>query len=169
MFVRYVFTSILALLLSGCGYAPVAHYAQRALGDSIYVDLKINLANTENSVEMRDLLYRTVVTRFQKEIKGKEEADSIINAVITSITDSSIATNSSGFTTFYRASVTINFKITNKATRGERTFTNSAYYDYAVSFTDPTITYNNRLEAISEATSQCVDRLIAQVAYSGKK
>lgn len=162
------FLFLIALVFCGCGYAPVAHYSQNALGNSVYIDLKVNLANTENSVQLRDLLYKVMVARFQKEIKGKEEADSIISVVIKHISDTSIATDKNGFTTFYRANITIEFDIKNKGTRQSKVLTNSAYYDYAVSLADPTITYNNRLEAIAEAGGQCIDRLISQIAYYGK-
>ena len=95
------------MLFSGCGYYPVAHFVKKALSDNLYVALKVNSANTENSVEIKDLLNKLIVSRFQKNLVSKDDADTIITIEITSVTDSSIATNSDGFTTFYRASIRV--------------------------------------------------------------
>ena len=155
------------MLFGGCGYYPVAHFVKKALSDNLYVALKVNSANTENSVEIKDLLNKLIVSRFQKNLVSKDDADTIITIEITSVTDSSIATNSDGFTTFYRASIRVKFLYKNK--RGdEREFYNSAYQDYAVSLDDPLITYANKLEAIKEASNQCIDRFLTQIAYQGK-
>ena len=165
--IKLLLAFCIGLFISGCGYAPIAHYSQKALGNSVYIDLKINAANTENSVALRDLLNKVVVMRFQKELKNKEEADSVIYVEMTNIQDQSIATNSDGFTTFYRVNLTLSFKYSNR-THKETQFSNSAYYDYAVSLEDPAVTYENRLDAIEQATIQCVDKFLSQVAYQGK-
>ena len=69
--------------------------------------------------------------------------------------------------TLARAKIRVKFLYKNK--RGdEREFYNSAYQDYAVSLEDPLITYANKLEAIKEASNQCIDRFLTQIAYQGK-
>ena len=155
------------MFFAGCGYYPVARFAKKALNDNLYVELKVNSANTENSVEIKDLLNKLIVSRFQKNLASKDDADTIITVEIVSVRDSSIATNNDGFTTFYRVNVRVKFFYKNK--RGdEREFYNSAYQDYAVSLEDPLITYANKLEAIKEASSQCVDKFLTQIAYQGR-
>lgn len=162
-----IFLFFVMLLFSGCGYKPVAHFTKKALGDSVYVSLKINAANTESSVEIKDLLNKLIATRFQKRLVEKSEADTIINLEILNVTDTSIATNTDGFTTFYRVSIRTKFEYINKI-KEKKIFYNNAYQDYAVSLEDPLITYNNKLEAIREASNQCVDSFLTQIAYQGK-
>lgn len=157
----------LVLFFMGCGYYPVSHYSKKSLGDLVYVDLRINLANTENSVELKDILNKAIVARFQRRLAEKDQADSIINLFLRTASDTSIATDTNGFTTFYRVNVEIVFNYENRfGKKGE--FVNVAYSDYAVSLEDPLITYSNRLEAIKEASIQCIDKFLAQMAYEGR-
>lgn len=162
-----IFGLVFALMLTGCGYYPVAHYSKKALGDSVYVSLKVNLANTENSVELKDILNKAVVSRFQTKLVSKEEADTVLYLELKNASDTSIATNTNGFTTFYRVNVEILFSYKNSFGK-ESSFTNSAYYDYAVSLEDPLVTYSNRIDAIREASLQCIDRFLVQMAYEGR-
>ncbi|PAF48678.1 hypothetical protein BKH41_05255 [Helicobacter sp. 12S02232-10] len=163
---KIIFISVL-ILLNACGYLPAAYYAQKVLGDSIYVKLIVNLPNPENSVQFKDSLNRAVISRFQNRLASQKEADSIITIEITNVTDTSIATNEQGFTTFYRATVFVTFTYTNK--KGvSKSFKNNGYYDYAVSLENPLITYDNRYYAIEQATDQTIDKFITQVSYQGK-
>ncbi|PAF51036.1 LPS assembly lipoprotein LptE [Helicobacter sp. 13S00477-4] len=158
---------IIFIILTSCGYMPSAYYAQKILGNSIYVKLIVNLANPENSVQFKDSLNKAIVSRFQNKLASEQEADSIITIEITNITDTSIATNEQGFTTFYRATVYVTFSYDDK--KGiKKSFKNSGYYDYAVSLENPLTTYNNRYYAIEEALDQTIDKFISQVSYQGK-
>ncbi|PAF53969.1 hypothetical protein BKH42_03100 [Helicobacter sp. 13S00482-2] len=155
------------LFFYGCGYLPSAYYAQKVLGDSVYVKLIVNLPNPENSVQLKDILNRAIISRFQNTLTSQKDADSIITIEITDVSDTSIATNEQGFTTFYRATAYVTFTYKNK--RGQsKTFKNNGYYDYSVSLENPLTTYNNRFYAIEQATSQTVDKFITQVSYQGK-
>ena len=40
----------------GCGYKPMSYFANKALGDKVYVKLKINLENPEESVRIKDMI-----------------------------------------------------------------------------------------------------------------
>ncbi|MDO7253425.1 LPS assembly lipoprotein LptE [Helicobacter cappadocius] len=162
----FVFLGIF-LFFCGCGYFPSAYYAQKVLGDSVYVKLIVNLPNPENSVQLKDALNRAVISRFQSTLASQKDADSIITIEITDVTDTSIATNEQGFTTFYRAFAYVTFTYANKRGQSE-TFKNTGYYDYAVSLENPLTTYNNRFYAIEQATNQTIDKFITQVSYQGK-
>lgn len=162
----FIFLGFL-LFLCGCGYFPSAVYAQKVLGNSVYVKLIVNLPNPENSVQLKDTLNRAIISRFQNNLASEKNADSIITIEITNVTDTSIATNEQGFTTFYRATAYVTFSYKNK--RGKSgTFKNNGYYDYSVSLDNPLITYNNRFYAIEQATNQTVDKFITQISYQGK-
>ncbi|WP_187858107.1 LPS assembly lipoprotein LptE [Helicobacter pylori] len=167
MIFRALLFFILLLLFKGCGYKPIAAYTQNALGGSVYVQLIVNMPNPENSVEFKDLMNRLVVQRFQNRLASEKDADSIIIIEITNVTDTSITQNKEGFTTFYRATVFVNYTYDNK--RGVRkTFQDSGYYNYAVNLQDPLNTYNNRYYAINQAVEQTWTKFVAQIAYEGK-
>ncbi|CBG40261.1 LPS assembly lipoprotein LptE [Helicobacter mustelae] len=158
---------LLSFFLSGCGYQPIAHYAKKALGDSIFVNLKMNLANPENSIEIKDMVNRAIIAKFQNRLASRDEASTTLTVELQNVTDTSIATNTDGFTTFYRVNIQIAFLYKNHLGK-EGDFVNSAYFDYAVSLEDPLITYMNRLDAIRQASLQCIDRFLTQIAHEGK-
>lgn len=166
---KKIFLNIFLTLffLVGCGYIPMANYTQKVLGDGVYVKLIVNLPNPENSVDFKDALNQAVISRFQNRLASEKNADSIITINMTNVTDTQIASNEQGFTTFYRATVYVTYTYKNKMGK-TGSFENSGYYDYAVSLEDPLTTYNNRYDAIKQALSQTIDKFITQVAYQSK-
>lgn len=161
------FIIFIGFFFLGCGYHPISYYSQKILGDSVHIDLIVNLANTENSVALKDFMSKAIAARLNKQIKNKDEAQSTLLVTLANITDNSISIDRSGFTTFYRVNVTVEFNVRDRKSSEGKDFVFTAYYDYAVSLQDPTITYQNRLEAINEAAIQCIDRFIAHMAYAG--
>ncbi|MDU7693294.1 MAG: LPS assembly lipoprotein LptE [Helicobacter sp.] len=159
---------IFSLLLSACGYAPLSSYAKNALGDRVHVILDINAQNIsdlESSVELKDLLNESLLSRLQLQVVDEKEATSTLRVKIIQISDSSIATNDSGLSTFYRAQVGLSFSYKTKDGL-ERIFNNSSYFDYPVNIQNPLITYKNRKNAIYEAMSQSVDKFLSQIAFT---
>ncbi len=157
----------LALMLGGCGYQPIANLAQNVLGQGIFVRLIVNLPNPRNSVQFKDMLNRVIVQRFQNTLTSEQQADSIITIEITRVIDTSISQNQEGFTTFYRATVYVDYTYDNKKGVVKK-FSDSGYYNYAVSLQNPLTTYNNRLYAISQALIQTLTQFVSQIAYEGK-
>ncbi|WP_163499203.1 LPS assembly lipoprotein LptE [Helicobacter suis] len=155
------------ILLTGCGYKPIAALSDKVLGKGIYVRLVVNLPNPKNSVAFKDMLNRVIVQRFQNTLTSEKQADSIITIEITRVADTSISQNQEGFTTFYRATVYVDYTYDNKM-GVVKTFHDSGYYNYAVSLQDPLITYNNRIYAISQALDQTLTQFVSQIAYEGK-
>ncbi|WP_104750001.1 LPS assembly lipoprotein LptE [Helicobacter cynogastricus] len=158
---------VCALILGGCGYRPIATFAHNALGEGIFVRLIVNLPNPRNSVEFKDMLNRVIVQRFQNTLTSEEKADSIITIEITRVIDTSISQNQEGFTTFYRATAYVDYTYDNKKGVVKK-FSDSGYYNYAVSLQNPLTTYNNRLYAISQALTQTLTQFVSQIAYEGR-
>lgn len=159
---------VLGLLFAGCGYVPSAVYAQKALGESVFVELKVNLPNPENSVELKDLMNKIIIARFQTRVASKEEADSVIIVQIDKIADTTSAISSSAFTTYYRVNAYVTYTYDNKKGT-HRSFNAMGYYDYNVSLDNPLTTYNNRYYAINQAFTQTVDQFVAQISFEGQK
>lgn len=165
---RFIALVAMMLAFAGCGYVPSATFVQKALGESVYVELKVNLPNPENSVELKDLMNKIIIARFQTRVSSKEEADSIISVEVTKIENTTSAISSSAFTTYYRVNAYVRYTYDNK--KGSiRTFNGYGYYDYNVSLDNPLTTYNNRYYAINQAFTQTVDQFVAQISFEGQK
>lgn len=162
----WVFIGFIMVFL-GCGYMPSATYAQRILGDQIYVKVNINMPNPENSVEFKDSLNKAIISRLQARLGNQEEADSIITVDINQIRDYSISISSDGFTNYYRVTVYVSYTFDDKK-GNKNTYNASGYFDYNVSLDNPLTTYNNRYYAINQAFLQTVDGFIARMAFEGQ-
>lgn len=161
---RIYLSFLLLIFICACGYKPMAYFANNALGNSVYVELTTNLENTEESVKIKDMVNEAIASRFHLRVANKKDADSILEVAVKNVQDTIIATNSQGFVTFYRVFVYLTFKFSHNGKTYR--FENQGYYDYPVSLTSPTITYNNRVAAILEASKQSIDRFVSQVGYS---
>ena len=155
------------VLLGGCGYVPSARFAQKALGDSVFVKLNVNLPNPENSVDLKDEFNKIIISRFQNKIANADESDSIITIDIDKITDTHIAVSSDAFATYYRVSVFTTYTYDDKK-GNKRSVSGSGYFDYNISLDNPLTTHNNRYYAINQAFLQTIDRFVAMMAYEGQ-
>lgn len=153
---------IICIIFIGCGYHPIVFYSKQSLGNSIYVDVKINLSDPENSVIAKDALNRAITTRLQSNLTTKDNADTIVTIEMTDINIYSIADGRDGFSNFYRAYVEISFSYLDKLGRTKK-FVNSGSYDFPVDNIS-TITDDKRFIAINQASVQAIDKFIAQIA-----
>lgn len=158
-----IFGIIAVLVFASCGYRPIADYAQESFGNSIYVDLKINLANPENSVYVKDVLNRAILSRFQLKLASKDKADTILIVDVANISETSIATNKDGFTSFYDVSVELRFSYTLRG-KEEKSYTSKSTVSYAVA-PSALQTNKNKINAIDKAANQAIDGFISYTSY----
>lgn len=158
-----LFALLIAIFLAGCGYYPMSYYTKQNLGENIYVEAVVNLADPENSLIAKDALNQAIAQKFHLRLVAKSEADTIIRTEITSVSVDSIADNDAGFANFYRASVNISFEYTDKKGNA-RKFSNYGFYDFPVDVIS-TITDETRFNAIKEASISAIDKFIAQAAF----
>ena len=162
--ISFLLFLFMGLFIFGCGYKPMAFYANKALGDRVYVQLNINLENPEESVKIKDMVNEAIISRFHSRVTNKEESDSILEVDVKNVQDTIIGTNAQGLATFYRVFVYLAFKFNHNGKT--HSFENQGYYDYAASLGSPTITYSNRSTAIVEAAKQSIDKFVSQIGYS---
>ena len=99
---------IIFFLFIGCGYKPSSYYANDAIEGLVYVDLKVDINNTENSIYVKDLMSELILNQFDVSlVDDKSKADTYMLVALSSINHSSISTNSDGYVESYRANVTI--------------------------------------------------------------
>lgn len=154
---------ICAINFAGCGYYPMSYYTKQNLGENIYVEAVVNLADPENSLIAKDALNQAIAQKFHLRLVAKSDADTIIRTEITSVSLDSIADNDAGFANFYRASVNISFEYTD-IKGATRKFSNYGFYDFPVDVIS-TITDETRFNAIKEASISAIDKFIAQAAF----
>lgn len=141
----------------------MSYYTKQTLGENIFVESIVNLADPENAVIAKDALNQAIAQKFHARLVNKSEADTIISIEITSVSVYSIADNEAGFANFYRAAVNLAFAYTDKK-GNTRKFSNYGFYDFPVDVIS-TLTDENRFNAIKEASISAVDKFIAQVAF----
>ncbi|PAF44952.1 LPS assembly lipoprotein LptE [Helicobacter sp. 11S02629-2] len=154
---------VVVLFFIACGYQPIAYYAKNVLGNNVFVELRPNMENPEDSVKIKDAVNEAIASRLHLNLSSKENADTILRVDVGSISNSIVSSDTQGFATFYRVYVNITFSL--KSRGKDVTFTNGGYYDYAASLNNPIVTDNNRSNAITEAAKQSIDKFISQLGY----
>lgn len=158
---RYIFL-LITLFLVGCGYKPMSHHVRENLGNSVFIEVKIDTRDPQNSVILKDEMSKMIFEKFHLDIADKNEADNIIEAEIKDITFSSLAENTSGFATFYRCEVVVEFKYSTKDNQKTRIFTKRGGYNLSLGDSS-IITDSIRMEAINKAALKALEGFISQV------
>lgn len=165
--IKKIFLTLLCIVVfSGCGYKPLAHNTQKTLGDKIYVEVKIDPRDPENSVVLKDEISKSIFERLHANVVDKEEATSIVEVQLRAVYFSPLAENRTGFATFYRCEVVVEFKYTNHLSQKKRTFYKKGSYNFSLNESS-IITDAVRLEAINRAMLQALDGFISQVGIDG--
>lgn len=156
----------LVICFSACGYKPLAHNTQKTLGDKIYIEVKIDPRDPQNSVTLKDELSKSIFERLHANIVDKDETTSIIEVQLRSVSFNSLAENRTGFATFYRCEVVVEFKYINNLSQKMRVFNKKGFYNFSLNESS-IITDSVRLEAINYATLQALDGFISQAGIDG--
>ena len=162
------FTSILILSLfsfSGCGYKPTSYYAKNEIKGKVYIQSSIDIDNSENSILIRDVVNELVISKFDTTIVNKKDiSDMVITASLNSVTHTGLETSEDGYTTLYRATVSISISYKENRTNGKnKTVTVTNYYDYAVD-SDSVVSSEKKLEAVRLASSKALTDIFSKIA-----
>ncbi|WP_299547373.1 LPS assembly lipoprotein LptE [uncultured Helicobacter sp.] len=163
---NFFLIAFLIFSLSACGYKPLAHNTQKTLGDKIYIEVKIDPRDPQNSVTLKDELSKSIFERLHANVVSKEEATSIVEVQLRSVDFNSLAENRTGFATFYRCEVIVEFKYINNLNQKMRVFNKKGFYNFSLNESS-IITDSIRLEAINRATMQALDGFISQAGIDG--
>lgn len=159
---------LISIFFLGCGYKPASYYANKAIDGAVYVDLKVDIDNTENSVYMKDLMNELILNQFDTFlVDDKSKADTYVSVALSSIGYSSISTDNDGYVESYRA--TVNIAITYQKKNEEiKTINVSDYYDYTVD-TDSTITEQKKRSAVKSAAIKAFNNVFSKIAVNNMK
>ena len=153
------------ILFIGCGYKPTTHYASNEIVGKVFVDSKINIKSSENSIIIKDAMNNMVINRFNGTLVNKaSEADTIVIVTLSSASNSAISTDNEGYVKAYRMTVSINIQYKKTAsTEGYKSISVSNYYDYSVD-ADSVVTDRKKEEAKKLASINALSDIFSKIA-----
>jgi hypothetical protein len=156
-----------ALFLIGCGYKPTSHYAKQVVGKTVFVDLKVNIDNVQNSVVLKQSLKELIATRFDtKVVESKDAAETIMQLSMSKVSISELQYDSQGYANLYRATVSINVKYEVNGLRKD--FTGTNYHDFSTD-SAAVISDAKKEEAIKQASSKALENILSKIAIQSFK
>lgn len=170
---KYFFTSFLLLNtivfnFSGCGYKPTTYYAKNEISGKVFVDLQMDIDNSQNSVLVKDAMNEMVLNRFNAQLtQNKNEADTYVLVKLGNVSHSVLASDNEGYAKTYRADVTITVmyqKVGEKA----KNISVSNYYDYNVE-TNSLVSDQQKQEAVKNAATKALSDLFSKIAVNSFK
>lgn len=163
---KYFFSLVLIIpLFVACGYKPSSHYAKNAISGDVYVDLVVDIDNTQNSVYVKDAMNEMILNQFKASLtNNKELADTIVVVSLSSVSHTAMNTNEDGYVNSYRTTVVISVTY-NKRNEKKKTLSVTDYYDYSVD-TDSIITDQKKQTAVKIAATKALTNLFSKIAVN---
>ncbi len=159
------FFVLLILLFSGCGYKPTSIVAKKTIGEKIYVDVKIDIQNLNNSILIKDALINMLSSKLDTTIVHERAiANTTIYGELKSVSETALESDLAGYSKAYRENVTIYISYVGLDKKA-RNFTVSSYYDFVVS-DDSVVTQSKKEEAIKLAINKALSDAFSKMAIS---
>ena len=156
------------LTLTGCGYKPSSYYAKDTISGDVYVDVKIDINNAQNSILIKDAMNEMVLNQFDATLtNNKANADTVVIVALSSVSHAAISSDNEGYAKTYRTTVaiTVNYKKRNSSNISIKV---SNYYDYSVD-ADSTLTEQKKQEAVKIAATKALSNIFSKIAISTLK
>ena len=159
---KFVFVLVI-FIIYGCGYKPSSYYAKNSIKGLVYVNLKIDIKNTNNSVFIKDAMNDMIIHKFHSSLTSdKDKADSLVFVELSKVSHSTLVSDDEGYAKNYRTTVTI--KVTyNLKNKPSTTLTLSNYYDYSVE-NSSVLTDEKKQEAVKIAASKALQDMFSKIA-----
>jgi hypothetical protein len=155
------------LFLNGCGYKPASTYAKEAISGNVFVTLKIDLENPENSVMIKDAVDEIIIRQFGGHlVYNKENADSTVNIDIKNVSFDEIQFDTTGYVKTYRATVDIGVKYDGPKQKGDVSV--SDFYDFSVD-SESIISDERKTQAVKMAANKALTNLFSKIAVQSFK
>lgn len=164
----FLYSFFVITLLVGCGYKPSSSYAKTEIQGDVYVDLKIDIDNTQNSVYVKDAMNEMILNQFNASLtNNKEKADTYVTVELTGVSHTSFSSDDDGYAKSYRTTVSI--KITYaKVGEDTKSVSVSNYYDYTVD-SNSVITDQKKKVAVKIASTKALSNIFSKIAIQGMK
>jgi len=159
-----VMSTLALLVLTACGYKPSAQFAKKVIGEKVYTDVDVSLANPENAVLTKDGLNRALQTRLKTIVTRKKDADSMIGVRYESIRFIPLQYDQNGYVVHYQVAMTLNFTFEKDGHHEERR--TIGRYEFPILPT-AIIAYDVQLRAIEQSSQKALDQFIAYISARG--
>ena len=164
----YIYLFLIVGLLTGCGYKPSSYYAKAEIEGEVYVDLEIDIDNTQNSIYVKDAMNEMIINQFNASLTNdKENADTYVLVELGDVSHNSVSSDGAGYTESYRTTVNIKIKYTKKG-KETKTLSVSDYYDYTVD-SDSVVTDQKKKVAIKIASRKALSNILSKIAATSMK
>jgi hypothetical protein len=161
---RFGIVLVLALFISGCGYAPASYYAKNVMGESVSTEVVISMEDPQNTVIIKDAVDMAVITKFRTALVSKSVSKTHLKVAIESVNFTPLRYDTNGYVTAYRTTVAMHFD----CSAGDKTkqYSSHGMYDFVIE-PNAIISDQSRFEAIRQGAQKGIDSFIAQVAAEG--
>lgn len=164
----FLYLLLTIALFIGCGYKPSSHYAKTAIEGNVYVDLKIDIDNAQNSVYVKDAMNEMILNQFNASLtNNKKQADTYVTVALSSVSHNSISSDGDGYTKSYRTTVKIKMTYA-KMGKDMKSIIVSDYYDYTVD-SDSVITDQKKKVAVKIASTKALSNIFSKIAVRSMK
>lgn len=164
--VLFIFT--LTSLFFGCSYKPASHYAKEEIQGNVFVKVTLDLQDPQNSVIIKDSVYKMLIQKLDVNIVEKESlADTIMNVNINSIGLQTLQYDEYGNNKLYRAVANINFSYYEKGQNKKKSFSVEGEYDFSIK--DVTVSADERFEGIRKASDKALEEVLSKIAVASYK
>jgi len=163
--IHYALLTLIALLLTSCGYKPASHVIKNMFADTVYVEVVVDRAEPENAPFVKDEMNRLVYTRFKGRVVPKAQAENKIRISYAGSTFTPLAYED-GYVTRYRANIRVKFDMLTR--QGHITKSINAVHEsdiQASSLRSSTL----RTEAIRKGLEKALDEFLAYVSARSVK
>lgn len=169
-FLILVFTIILGLTFTACGYRPSATYAKQEMRGNVFVRLNVSLEDPRNSVLVKDAVTKILIQKLGSNMVDNErEADVIMDLAINSVSLTTLQYDANGYNKLYRANVVIGVKYFRKDNGNKiKTFSVDGEHDFAID-TGSSINDSHRFTAITKASDKAVTEILSRMAVASFK
>jgi hypothetical protein len=158
--------SLIALLVSACGYKPSSKISRGVLGDKISTSITISAIDPENTVILKDAVDSAIVEVFHSSLVSRELSDTHLELAITDPSYSPIQYDQDGYVVGYRMTLILNINSYHNGV--EKKYTASGSYDFSVT-PNAVLTDQERFNAIKLSASKAIKSFMSQVAVLGVK
>jgi hypothetical protein len=163
-----LFIFIFSSLFFGCSYKPASHYAKQEIQGNVYVKVSLDLEDPQNSVMVKDSIYKMLVQKLDVDIVEKESlADIIMNVNINRVGLQTLQYDEFGNNKLYRAVASINFSYYEKGQTKRKSFSVEGEYDFSIK--DVTVSSDERFEGIRKASDNSLEEVLSKIAVSAYK
>ena len=166
---KFIICSLfIVLVFIGCGYKPSSYYAKNAITGNVYVELKVDINNAQNSVNVKDAMNEMVLNQFKASLSNdKNTADTLVTVELSSVSHTVISSDTDGYAQSYRTTVNISVRYQKKDAE-VKSLSVSNYYDYSVD-TDSVITDQKKNIAVKIAATKALSNIFSKIAINSMK